>query len=106
MAYMNQLSKKVLENQGYRFVGKHSAIKVCHYTKSSINGKSSCYKNTFYGIKSHQCAQMTPNLVCSNLCDFCWRSMDFCNDVRMNEQIDDPSSIVDCVIEEQKKLLY
>ena len=32
--------------------------------------------------------------------------MDFCNDVRMNEQIDDPSSIVDCVIEEQKKLLY
>jgi tRNA wybutosine-synthesizing protein 1 len=62
--------------QGYRLVGEHghSAVKLCHWTKSALKGGPACYKNTFYGIESHRCMQMTPSLPsCNYACDFCWR---------------------------------
>ena len=41
---MDENKKKDLEKQGYRIVGNHSAIKVCHWTKRAIRGEDVCYK--------------------------------------------------------------
>ena len=62
-----------LSKQGYRLVESHSAVKVCRWTKNSMRGRGGCYKHTFYGIKSYQCMEMTPNLACASKCTFCWR---------------------------------
>ncbi len=98
----SELRKKELEKQGYRIVGKHSAIKICTWCKKAIRGDDVCYKNTFYGINSWRCIQMSPWFACTHRCIFCWR------DVRENlvpDEIDDPKDIVDGCIEEQKKIL-
>ncbi|KAK0715879.1 hypothetical protein B0H67DRAFT_581866 [Lasiosphaeris hirsuta] len=62
-----------LTKQGYQIVGSHSGVKICRWTKSSLRGRGSCYKYSFYGINSHQCMETTPSLSCSNKCVFCWR---------------------------------
>lgn len=62
-----------LTKQGYSIVGSHSGVKICRWTKSALRGRGSCYKNSFYGIKSHLCMETTPALSCSNKCVFCWR---------------------------------
>ena len=62
-----------LTKQGYSIVGSHSGVKICRWTKSALRGRGSCYKYTFYGIKSHLCMETTPSLSCSNKCVFCWR---------------------------------
>lgn len=62
-----------LTKQGYAIVGSHSGVKICRWTKSALRGRGSCYKFSFYGIKSHQCMETTPSLSCSNKCVFCWR---------------------------------
>jgi tRNA wybutosine-synthesizing protein 1 len=64
---------KQLTKQGYTIVGSHSGVKICRWTKSALRGRGSCYKYSFYGIKSHLCMEMTPSLSCSNKCVFCWR---------------------------------
>ncbi|MBI3037407.1 4-demethylwyosine synthase TYW1 [Candidatus Woesearchaeota archaeon] len=99
---MDSAYRKLLEKQGYRFIGEHSACKTCHYTASSIAGKGSCYKQKFYGIQSHRCVQMT---VAANFCNmdcvFCWRK-------RNNSpfgKIDDPVELVDRAVEAQLKML-
>ncbi|KAJ6259412.1 hypothetical protein Dda_6314 [Drechslerella dactyloides] len=62
-----------LTKQGYTIVGSHSGVKLCRWTKSALRGRGSCYKYSFYGIKSHLCMETTPSLSCSNKCVFCWR---------------------------------
>jgi tRNA wybutosine-synthesizing protein 1 len=62
-----------LTKQGYTIVGSHSGVKTCRWTKSAMRGRGSCYKYSFYGIKSHLCMETTPSLSCSNKCVFCWR---------------------------------
>lgn len=62
-----------LTKQGYTIVGSHSGVKICRWTKSALRGRGSCYKYSFYGIKSHLCMETTPSLSCSNKCVFCWR---------------------------------
>lgn len=62
-----------LTKQGYTIVGSHSGVKICRWTKSALRGRGSCYKYSFYGIKSHLCMEATPSLSCSNKCVFCWR---------------------------------
>ncbi|KAK2675888.1 Flavodoxin/nitric oxide synthase [Fusarium oxysporum f. sp. vasinfectum] len=64
---------KALTKQGYAIVGSHSGVKTCRWTKSALRGRGSCYKYSFYGIKSHLCMETTPSLSCSNKCVFCWR---------------------------------
>ncbi|MFA4907283.1 MAG: 4-demethylwyosine synthase TYW1 [archaeon] len=85
-----------LYSQGYRFVGKNSAVKVCEWCKSSLRGKKACYKGAFYGIKSWRCVQMTPALFnCPHRCKFCWRDFRYLQPKEVEEP--DP---VDLVIEE------
>ena len=62
-----------LTKQGYSIIGSHSGVKICRWTKSALRGRGSCYKYSFYGIKSHLCMETTPSLSCSNKCVFCWR---------------------------------
>ena len=98
------IDKKILEKQGYRFTGNHSSVKICSWTKSSLQDKGDCYKQKFYGIKTHRCAQMTPSMVCPNRCVFCWRDLDYYTAEKM-EKIDDPKDIIKNTIEQQRKLL-
>ncbi|MDO8625762.1 MAG: 4-demethylwyosine synthase TYW1 [Candidatus Diapherotrites archaeon] len=63
----------LLQKQEYALFG-HSAVKVCHYTKTAILDKGTCYKQKFYGIQSHQCIQMSPSSsFCDQKCTYCWR---------------------------------
>ena len=97
--------KLLLKNQGYGTVGNHSRVKICHWTKSELKGEGGCYKSKFYGIKSHQCIQMTPTYTCNNACVFCWRDLRYHTQPAMEEGIDSPFDIVEGTIEAQKKLL-
>ena len=99
--------KQVLKKQHYRIVGKHSAVQICRWTKSAIKGGEVCYKEKFYGIKSHQCCQMTPAVMwCPNKCLHCWRAIELTlGDKLDKKKVDSPSEIIDNCIEEQKKLL-
>ena len=99
---MDAAYKKLVEKQGYKFIGEHSACKTCHYTSASLAGKGTCYKQRFYGIQSHRCVQMTVAANFCNLdCTFCWRK-------RNNSpfgQVDDPVALVDRAVAAQIKAL-
>ncbi len=98
------MRKKTTE-MGYRFVGRHAAIKVCKWTKDSIRNENFCYKKKFYGIESNQCVQMTPVMFfCSFNCRHCWRNFDYILP-REKEQWDDPIKILDGCIEAQIEYL-
>jgi tRNA wybutosine-synthesizing protein 1 len=64
-----------LKRQKYHFVGKHSAVKRCRWFHETLVHDRECYKQKFYGIKTHQCIQMTPAaFYCTQQCLFCWRA--------------------------------
>ncbi len=99
-------AKQLLEKQGYRMVGNHSAVKVCHWTKERLLRGRSCYKSQFYGIASHRCVQMTPSVSwCQHSCVFCWRPVEHTLGDEIDVPLDEPSAIADGVIEAQTKLL-
>lgn len=96
--------EKILKKQHYAIVGNHSAVKLCHWMRQSLLFKRECYKQTFYGIKSHRCLQMTPSMSqCNQMCLFCWRHQGFTE--KEFETIDDPKFILDNAIEAQRKLI-
>src|SRR3989338_129616 len=102
---VSQNVKLLLKRQQYEVVGNHTRVKICHWTNSDLRGEGSCYKNKFYGIKSHQCIQMTPTLSCNNACVFCSRDLRYHTEPAMQGGIDDPKEIVKETIEAQRKLL-
>jgi len=66
---------QALKKQKYHLVGKHSAVKRCKWLHEALVHDRPCYKQKFYGIRSHQCIQMTPALFyCTQQCLFCWRA--------------------------------
>lgn len=96
--------EQIYKKQHYGLVGKHSAVKVCHWTKNEMLGKQGCYKGTFYGINSHQCVQMTPAVnACTENCSFCWRFQGF-DSMHISDE-DDPEFILEESIRAHKKLL-
>jgi tRNA wybutosine-synthesizing protein 1 len=101
---MDPQKQEVLERQGYRIVGEHSGVKLCHWTKASLTKGVGCYKQTFYGIESHRCLQMTPTVDACNLaCQFCWRTQEWGSDSL--QLADDPGFVVDESIRAQRELL-
>jgi len=86
---------KVLERQQYRMVGHHSAVKVCGWTKNMLKKKGGCYKYVFYGIRSHQCMQMTTSMFCANRCTFCWRGAKAPVSKTWYGPIDEPKKIIE-----------
>ncbi len=99
---MDSKYKALLRKQGYDFIGEHSACKTCYYTAKSIRGGEPCYKEKFYGVKSHQCIQMSVAVNFCNLdCMFCWRT-------RNNsafEKIDEPDELAKNAVASQRRLL-
>lgn len=96
-----------LEKKGYRFVGpnKHAAAKICHWTKKSLVDEGVCYKEKFYGIKSHRCLQMSPSIpFCHHKCLFCWRDISVTN-AKWEGNFDEPGEIIDGCIKAQRSLL-
>jgi tRNA wybutosine-synthesizing protein 1 len=94
-----------LQGQGYQLVGRHSAVKLCYWTRESLAHHRDCYKGRFYGIQSHRCLQMSPSIDSCNLhCRFCWRNQGWENDESMPEY-DDPETLLDRSIEAQHRIL-
>ncbi|MBW3017537.1 4-demethylwyosine synthase TYW1, partial [Candidatus Woesearchaeota archaeon] len=85
--------------------GRHSAVKICTWTKKSIRDEDVCYKQQFYGIKSHRCMQITPNLACCNRCVFCWRDLSTPTAAEWSWEADSPEEIIEKCIEQHRKLL-
>ncbi len=64
-----------------------------------------CYKETFYGIKTHRCLQFTPTINhCTQKCLFCWRYQGF-SETEFNDTPDEPVEILDQAIAAQRKLI-
>jgi tRNA wybutosine-synthesizing protein 1 len=110
MSEMPQEFKKTMEKQGYHFVGRHSAVKICEYTAKGIRGETLCYKYTFYGIRSWRCIQGTPAIGCDLGCSFCWRLIPEEHGYRWNElnavgTWDDPEKVADGMIKEQRRVV-
>jgi tRNA wybutosine-synthesizing protein 1 len=99
------VNKNILLRQGYRLVGHHSAVKICGWTKSMLKNEGGCYKFTFYGIRSHQCMQMTTSMYCASRCLFCWRGEKAPVAKKWYGTMDDPDAIIDSASEEHGKLL-
>ncbi len=101
---MNPEFRKTLEKQHYRIVGEHSGVKLCHWLKETLIRGRTCYKNTFYGIDSHRCLQMTPTIdQCTQSCLFCWRVQGFTETYLRS--VDDPEFILEESIKAQRVLL-
>jgi len=97
--------KKLLEKQRYKMAGRHSAVKLCHWTKKSMLDEGFCYKQQFYGIQSHRCLQMTPSVGwCTHKCVFCWRMTEY-NLGTEPEGFDDPGFVIDECVRQQRLLL-
>jgi len=104
MGLIPEDAEKRFFRAGYRIVGNHSAVEVCHWTKESLRRGRVCYKEKFYGIKSHRCLEMTPALIwCTHKCKFCWRPLEFT--ILGEPKPDDPKEIVEGCIEARRLLL-
>ena len=104
---MKEGQRKSLERIGYRFVGpsRHSAIKTCEWTRNSLRGKGTCYKQKFYGIESHRCMQLSVGVECCNhRCVFCWRDTDITLP-KWTGRADDPKDILDSALESHRGIL-
>ena len=78
-------------------------VKVCHWTKQSLIADRSCYKGTFYGIESHGCMQMAPNVDTCNLgCTYCWREP---HSETLNKIDDDPYELYLESVKAHRRLL-
>ena len=96
-----------LEYSGYRFVGQygHAAAKICHWTRKSMVNEGVCYKEKFYGVKSHRCLQMSPAVpFCNQKCSFCWRDLSQTR-IEWEGEYDDPKTIIEGAINAQNNLL-
>ncbi len=94
-----------LRKAGYRIIGRHSAVKICHWTKVVLRGGKNCYKG-WYGVRSHRCLQMTPSLqYCNMMCSFCWRHHTINRVEGPLGEWDRPEVILEGLIEEQRQLL-
>lgn len=102
---LNEDVERILEKQGYRIVGNHSAVKICKWTKKAIRGEDVCWKEKFYGLESSECCLMSPAVMwCENKCIHCWRPIEFNLGTNLTD-FDEPKKIIEGIIKERKELL-
>ncbi len=70
-----------------------------------LRGKGGCYKYVFYGIRSHQCLQMTTSMFCASRCKFCWRGQKAPVSKNWYGNIDDPEHIINHSLDAHLSLL-
>jgi len=85
-------------------------VKRCRWLYEALIHDRVCYKQRFYGIRSHQCIQMTSSaLYCTMRCRFCWRIQSGDLGLKWDEMElpawDDPEEIVEGCIKVQLKIL-
>lgn len=97
-------ARKRVRKETYEKVGNHSAVQLCNWTKKSLRDEGVCFKEKFYGIKSHLCCQMTPSILCNNRCIHCWRDISNAKD-EFIQNPDSPLEILEGSIKAQQKLL-
>ena len=103
--------RRILVNQKYHMIGEHSAVKRCRWLHESLVHNRPCYKQRFYGVKSHRCVQMTPALnYCTLRCRFCWRiqsgdKQSLKWDETAASKWEDPDQIVESCIKTQASIL-
>lgn len=103
--FLDEEVHRKLRKQGYQLVGNHSAAKLCHWLRKSLMDEGFCYKQKFYGIKSHRCLQMTPAVSwCTQKCIFCWRNTRDTMGISL-EEYDSPDRIIDEAIKAQRIML-
>jgi len=101
-----QKLKETLKKQHYALIENHSGVQVCRWTKKSLVDEGVCYKEQFYGIKSHRCCQMSPAIgYCQNKCLHCWRAIELTVGDEISGKIDNPKKIIEEAIKSQQKLL-
>ncbi len=101
---MNPELQKILQKQRYGIVGDHSGVKLCHWMRQSLLFNRECYKQTFYGIQTHRCLQMTPAINhCTQMCLFCWRFQHFTE--QSIQEPDTPDYILNQAIVQQQRLI-
>ncbi|NYZ77082.1 4-demethylwyosine synthase TYW1 [Candidatus Micrarchaeota archaeon] len=95
------------ENAHYGIAGRHSAVQICGWTRKSLRGQGVCYKQKFYGIDCHRCAQMSPAFAfCQECCVHCWRPAEWMKKIKMGErETDPPQLIIDKIVEKRKLLV-
>ncbi|MCK9292947.1 MAG: 4-demethylwyosine synthase TYW1 [archaeon] len=97
---------KDLEHKHYRIFGEHSAVEICEWNKKALRGEGVCYKQKFYNVDCHRCAQITPTVLwCHQNCSFCWRPANYMPAWEMGERIDDPKDIIEGLFIKRQKLL-
>lgn len=97
--------KLLLKKKGYKLVGNHSAVKPCTWLRKSLFDKGVCYKEQFYGVKSHQCLQCTPSIAwCKHSCLFCWRPLSTTQEGEITDE-DNPEDIIKGMIRAQREFL-
>ncbi len=100
---MDKKLKQALEKMHYEPVGNHSAVSICTWTKKSLLNEGICYKQKFYGIRSHLCCQISPVLDCDQRCVFCWRPWEI--SFGKTNKWDSPKEIIDgCIAGQIRKL--
>jgi tRNA wybutosine-synthesizing protein 1 len=101
---MDSHIQQILEKQHYHIVGRHSGVKLCHWLGEKLLRGRSCYKESFYGIQSHRCLQMSPAVNhCTQSCLFCWRYQGLSETAIERE--DEPERILEEAIEGQRRLI-
>jgi len=100
---IKELKIKRFQNAGYG-VFNHSAMEICHWTKSSITANPSCYKQKFYGVEAHRCIEMSPAFnVCTERCTFCWRPNEFYD--KIDFEWNKPKEIIENLVKLRKEKL-
>jgi tRNA wybutosine-synthesizing protein 1 len=107
---VSRVLTEALKKQKYHFVGRHSAVKRCRWLYEALIHNRPCYKQKFYGIKTHQCIQMTPAaFYCTQQCLFCWRAQNSDLKASWNEtklpEWDPPEQIVEQSVKAQLAIL-
>lgn len=93
-----------VDGPNYHTIG-NTAVQTCGWTKNALRGEGTCYKQRFYGIRSHRCVQMTPVIRCNERCVFCWRDHAGHDYELEGTDWQDPEAVVDASIELQRELL-
>lgn len=98
---------KILKKQHYAIFCDSCGIQICRWTKKSLLEKNVCYKEKFYGIKSHLCCQMSPAVMwCQNKCLHCWRPIEYNLGKKLEKsEVKKPKEIIEESIKQQRKLL-
>ena len=100
-------ARKRIRKETFEVFGKnkHSAVQLCNWTKKSLKDEGVCFKEKFYGIKSHLCCQMSPSIFCNNRCIHCWRDISNAQENFGAGKFDSPKEVIEGAIKAQQKLL-